>query len=58
MFVLVLFAYKDPYPLYIFSKRKNFLKTDNLVKLFLLSALKMPIKFVNSYQVTLALLDF
>ena len=50
MFSLVLFACKDPSPLYKSSKRKNHLKHDNLETFFLLSALKIPIKSVTSYQ--------
>ena len=43
-FLLVLFACKDPSTLYKSSKRRNHLKTENLETIFLLSALKMPIK--------------
>ena len=50
MFSLVLFACKDPSPLYKSSKRKNHLKRDNLETFLLLSALKIPIKSVTSYQ--------
>ena len=44
VFLLVLFACKDPSTLYKSSKRRNHLKTENLETIFLLSALKMPIK--------------
>ena len=50
MFSLVLFTGKDPSLLYKSSKRRNHLKLDNLEKFFLLSALKIPIKSVTSYQ--------
>ena len=43
-FFLVLFASKDPSPLYKSSKRRNHLKPENLETRFLLSALKTPIK--------------
>ena len=42
MFLLVLFASKDPFPLNKSSKTRNHLKPGNLGTLFLLSALKMP----------------
>ena len=57
MFLLVLFACKDPSPLYKSSKRKNHLKPENLETLFLLSALKMPIKSVTSYQTEIKYLE-
>ena len=57
MFFLVLFACKDPSPLYKSSKRKNHLKPENLETLFLLSALKMPIKSVTSYQAEIKYLE-
>ena len=50
MFLVVLFACKDPFALYRFAKRSNYLKTQNLETLFLLSALKMPIESVTSYE--------
>ena len=50
MFLLVLFACKDPSTLYTSSKGRNHLKPDNLETLFLLSTLKVPIKSVTSYQ--------
>ena len=49
-FLLVLFAFKDPSPLYKSSKTRNHLKPGNLGTLFLLSALQMPIKSVIGYQ--------
>ena len=49
-FLLALFACKDPSPLYKSSKTRNHLKPENLETLFLLSALKMPIKSATSYQ--------
>ena len=49
-FLLLLFACNNPCPLCKSSKTKNHLKPENLETLFLLSALKMPIKSVNSYQ--------
>ena len=48
--MLVLFACKDPCPLYKSSKRKNHLKPGNLETVFLLLALKIPIKSVTSQQ--------
>ena len=48
--MLILFACKDPFPLYKSSKTRNHLKRENLERLFLLAALKMPIKSVTSYQ--------
>ena len=50
VFLLVLFACKNPSPLYKSSETRNYLKPDNLETLFLLSALKMPNKSVISYQ--------
>ena len=50
VFLLVLFACKDSSPLYKPSKTRNHLNPENFETLFLLSALKMPIKSVNSYQ--------
>ena len=44
VFLLVLFACKDPSLLYNSSKRRKHLKPENLEILFLLSALKKPIK--------------
>ena len=55
MFLLVLFACKDPPPLYKSSKKTNHLKHENLETLFLLSTLKMPIKSV--YQAKLKYLE-
>ena len=55
MFLLVLFACKDPPPLYKSSKKTNHLKHENLETLFLVSALKMPIKSV--YQAKLKYLE-
>ena len=43
VFLLVLFACKDPAPLCKSSKRRNHLKLENLETLLLLSALQMPI---------------
>ena len=48
--MLVLFASKDPSPLYKSSKTKNYLKHENLETHFLLSALEMPIKSFTCYQ--------
>ena len=45
VFLLVLFAWKDPSPLNKSSKRRNHLKPDNLKTLFVLPALKMPTKY-------------
>ena len=50
MFLLVLFACKNPSLLYKASKRRKPLKSENLETIFLLSALKKPIKSVTSYQ--------
>ena len=44
VFLPVLFACKDPSPLYKSSKGRNHVKPENLGTLFLLSAVKMPIK--------------
>ena len=44
VFMLVLFACKDPSRLYKSSWRRNHLKPENLETLFALSTLKMPIK--------------
>ena len=50
-FLLVLFACKeDLSPFYKSSKRRNHLKPENLEIPFLLSALKMPMKSVTSYE--------
>ena len=60
MFSLVLFACKDPSPLYKSSKRRKHLKDfkpENLETLFQLSALKMPIKSVTSYQAEIKYLE-
>ena len=57
MFLLVLLACKDPSPLYKSSKRWNYLKPENLETRFLLSALKMPIKSVTSYQAKIKYLE-
>ena len=56
VFLLVLFACKDPSPFYKSSKRKNHLKPENLETVFLLSALKMPIKSVTSHQAEIKIL--
>ena len=56
-FASLTFACKDPSPLYKSSKRKNHLKPENLETLFLLSALKMPIKSVTSYQAKIKYLE-
>ena len=50
MFLLVLFACKNHSLLYKSSKRRKPLKPENLETMFLLSALKKPIKSVTSYQ--------
>ena len=50
MFLLVLFACKDPSPLYESLKRRNHLKPENLETLLLLLALKICVKSVTSYQ--------
>ena len=55
--IAVLFACKDPSSLYKSSKRRNQLKHENFQALFLLSALKMPIKSVNSYQAKIKYLE-
>ena len=55
--MLVLFACKDPSPLYKSSKTRNHLKPENLETLFLLSALKMPITSVTSYQAEIKYLE-
>ena len=47
-FLLVLFPCKDPSPLYKSSKRKNHHKPESVETLFLLPALKIPIKPVTS----------
>ena len=57
MFLLVLFACKDPSSLYKSSKRRNHLKPENLEKLFLLSVLKIPIQSVTSYQAEIKYLE-
>ena len=57
MFLLVLFACKDPSTLYKSSMRKNHLKPDNLETFFLLSALQMSIKSVTCYQVEIKYLE-
>ena len=44
MFLLVLFACKNLFLLYKSSKRRKLLKPENLETIFLLSALKKPIK--------------
>ena len=49
-FLLVLFACKDPFPLYKSSKERNHFKPENLETLFLVSALKVSIKSVTSHQ--------
>ena len=56
-FLLVLFACKDPSPLYKSSKTRNHLKPEDLETLFLLSALKMRIKPVTSYQAEMNYLE-
>ena len=48
--MLVLFACKGPSSLHKSSKRRNRLKPKNLETPFLLSALKIPVKSVTSYQ--------
>ena len=57
VFLLVLFACKDPSPFYKSSKRRNHLIPENLETLFLLSALKMPIKSVTSYHAEIKYLE-
>ena len=57
MFFVILFACKDPSPLYKSAKTRNHLKPGNLETLFLLSALKMPIKSVTSYQAEIKCLE-
>ena len=57
MFLLALFACKDPSSLYKSSKRRNALKLDNLETFVLLSALKMLIKYVTSYQAEIIYLE-
>ena len=56
-FLLVLFACKGPCPLYKSLKRRNHHKPENLETLFLLSALKMSIKSVISYQTKIKYLE-
>ena len=56
-FLLVLFASKDPSPLYKSSKTRNHLKPGNLDTFFLLSALKMPSKSVTSHQAEINCLE-
>ena len=55
--LLVLFPRKDPSPLYKSSKTRNHLKPEDLETLFLLSALKMRIKPVTSYQAEMNYLE-
>ena len=55
--MLVSFAYKDTSPLCKSSKTRKHLKPENLETLFLLSALKMPIKSVTSYQAEIKYLE-
>ena len=43
-FLLVLFACKEPSPMYKFSKRRNHLKPEDLETLFSAINIKMPIK--------------
>ena len=57
MFLLVLFACKDPSPLYKSSKRRNRLKPENLETLFLLSGLNIHIMSVTSYQAEIKYLE-
>ena len=57
MFLLVLFACKDISPLYKSSKTRNHIKPENLETLFLLSALKMPIKSATSYHAEIKYLE-
>ena len=54
---LVLFACKDPSPLYKSSKTRKHLKPDNLETFFLLSALKMSIKSATNYQAEIIYLE-
>ena len=55
-FLLVLFACKDPSPLYKSSKTRSYLKPENLETLFLF-ALKMPVKPVTIYQAEIKFLE-
>ena len=57
MFLVVLFAFKDPSSLYKSSKRSSHLKPENLETPFLLSALKMTIKSATSYQAYIKYLE-
>ena len=57
MFLLVLFTCKDPSPLYKSSKRRNHLRPENLETLFLLSALKVFVSSVTSYQAEMKYLE-
>ena len=54
----VLFACKDPSPLYKSSKTRDHLKLENLETLFLQSALKMPIKSVINQPAEIKYFDF
>ena len=56
MFLVVSFAGKDLSPFYKSSKRRKHLTPENLEILFLLPALKMPIKSVTSYQAEIIIL--
>ena len=55
--MLVLFACKNPSPLYRLLKGSKHLKPENLETLSLLSTLKMPIKSVTSYQAEIKFLE-
>ena len=57
VFLLILFACKDPPSLYKSSKRRNHLKPENLETPFLLSALKMPIKSLTNYRAKIKYLE-
>ena len=56
-FLLLLFGSKDPSLLYKSSKGRNPLKPENLEIIFLLSTLKVPIKFVTSYHIEVKYLE-
>ena len=57
VFLLILFACKDPSSLYKSSKRRNHLKPENLETPFLLSALKIPIKSLTNYRAKIKYLE-
>ena len=57
VFLLILFACKDPSSLYKSSNRRNHLKPENLETPFLLSALKIPIKSLTNYRAKIKYLE-